>query len=403
MKKVVIVGGGQAAASAAAKLRSEGFKGSITMICKEPHLPYQRPPLSKKYLLGEMMVDRLYLRPFGFYEDQNITLHLGRMVDRIDRKKKQVYVGDTAFDYDALILTLGSQPRVLSNAIGGQLEKVFTVRDLADVDGLAPEFFAKQRVLIIGGGYIGLEAAAVAAQRGLKVTLVEMAERILQRVAAPQTSDFIRQLHISNGVNIKEGVRVEKLLEDKGIVSTAMLSDGSRIDADFVIVGVGITPVTDIAASSGLAVCDGITVNALGQTTDPNIWAAGDCCSFPYQSGMLRLESVPHAIDQAELVAENILGAHLSYVPKPWFWSDQYDVKLQITGLNMGFNDVITRYSSEKSVSFWYYQEDQLIAVDAINDPRAYMVAKRLIEAGKTAPRQLVADTGTDLVSLLKV
>ena len=230
-----------------------------------------------------------------------------------------------------------------------------------------------------------------------------MAERILQRVAAPQTSDFFRQLHISNGVNIKEGVRVEKLAGDKGIVSTAILSDGSRIDADFVIVGVGITPVTDIAASSGLAVCDGITVNALGQTTDPNIWAAGDCCSFPYQSGMLRLESVPHAIDQAELVAENILGAHLSYVPKPWFWSDQYDVKLQITGLNMGFNDVITRYSSEKSVSFWYYKEDQLIAVDAINDPRAYMVAKRLIEAGKTAPRQLVADTGTDLISLLKV
>ncbi len=372
------------------------------MICNEPHPPYQRPPLSKKYLLGEMMVDRLYLRPLGFYKDQNITLHLGRMADRIDRKKKQVYVEDTAFDYDALILTLGSQPRLLPDAIGGQLEKVFTVRDLADVDGLAPEFIAKQRVLVIGGGYIGLEAAAVAAQRGLKVTLVEMADRILQRVAAPQTSDFFRKLHTSNGVKIKEGVRVEKLAADNGTVSAAILSDETRIATDFVIVGIGITPVTDIAASSGHAVLDGITVNGLGQTTDPNIWAAGDCCSFPYQSGMLRLESVPHAIDQAELVAENILGANLSYVPKPWFWSDQYDVKLQITGLNTGFNNVITRSSSEKSVSFWYYQEDQLIAVDAMKDPRAYMVAKRLIEAGKTAPRELVSNTGADLTSLLK-
>ena len=277
MEKVVIVGGGQAAASAAAKLRSQRFEGSITIICKEPHPPYQRPPLSKKYLLGEMTVDRLYLRPLGFYEDQKITLHLESIADQIDRNEKQVYVGDTAFDYDALILTLGSQPRVLPKEIGGQLEKVFTVRDLADVDGLAPEFTAKRRVLIIGGGYIGLEAAAVAAQRGLQVTLVEAADRILQRVAAPQTSDFFRHLHISNGVEIKEGVSVERLAGDNGTVCAAILSDGTHIDTDFVIVGVGITPVTDIAMRSGLAVSDGITVNALGQTTDPNIWAAGDC------------------------------------------------------------------------------------------------------------------------------
>tara|TARA_Y100001934_G_scaffold277508_1_gene376483 strand:+ start:2955 stop:4166 length:1212 start_codon:yes stop_codon:yes gene_type:complete len=402
MEKVVIVGGGQAAASAAAKLRSQRFEGSITIICKEPHPPYQRPPLSKKYLLGEMTVDRLYLRPLGFYEDQKITLHLESIADQIDRNEKQVYVGDTAFDYDALILTLGSQPRVLPKEIGGQLEKVFTVRDLADVDGLAPEFTAKRRVLIIGGGYIGLEAAAVAAQRGLQVTLVEAADRILQRVAAPQTSDFFRHLHISNGVEIKEGVSVERLAGDNGTVCAAILSDGTHIDTDFVIVGVGITPVTDIAMRSGLAVSDGITVNALGQTTDPNIWAAGDCCSFPYQSGMLRLESVPHAIDQAELIAENILGANFSYIPKPWFWSDQYDVKLQIIGLNTGFNDVVTRPNNEKSVSFWYYQEDQLIAVDAMNDPRAYMVAKRLIESGKTIPQKLVADPGTELKNFLK-
>ena len=403
MKKVVIVGGGQAAASLAAKLRSEEFEGSIAMICKEAHPPYQRPPLSKKYLLGEMSVDRLYLRPLSYYGNQDITLHLGKAVDRIDLAKKQVIFGDDSIEYDDLVLALGSEPRRLPEKIGGQLANVFTVRDLADVDALAPKFNEDKHVLIIGGGYIGLEAAAVAAQRGLKVTLVEMADRILQRIAAPQTSDYFRALHTSHGVEIKEGVSLAKLMGNSGVVSEAELSNGTMLEIDFVIVGVGIFPVTDIAAEAGLSISDGITVNALGQTSDPSIWAVGDCCSFPYKAGELRLESVPHAIDQAELVAQNIIGAKIDYVPKPWFWSDQYDVKLQITGLNSGFDEVITRKTNDTSVSFWYYKEDHLIAVDAMNDPRAYMVAKRLIEAGKTADASLVADPEAELKGLLKV
>lgn len=402
MKKVVIAGGGQAASSVAAKLRSEGFDGSIAIICKENHPPYQRPPLSKKYLLGEMTLDRLYLRPLSYYDDQNITLHLGKTVDQIDRAKKQVLFDGESLEYDDLVLALGSQPRRLPEKIGGSLGKVFTVRDLTDVDALAPEFTRDKRVLIIGGGYIGLEAAAVAAQRGLKVTLVEMADRILQRVAAPQTSDYFRHLHTTHGVEIKEGVSLARLTGHEGTVTGAELSDGTVIEIDFAIVGVGIFPVTDIASDAGLSISDGITVNAFGQTSDPSIWAAGDCCAFPYRGGELRLESVPHAIDQAELVAQNIMGASLSYVPKPWFWSDQYDVKLQITGLNTGFDNVITRSTNETSISFWYYKAGHLIAVDAMNDPRAYMVAKRLIEAGKTADQAVVADPNIDLKGLLK-
>ncbi|MEK9732981.1 MAG: FAD-dependent oxidoreductase, partial [Paracoccaceae bacterium] len=354
------------------------------------------------YLLGEMTLDRLYLRPLSYYNDQNITLHLGKTVDQIDRAKKQVLFDGESLEYDDLVLALGSQPRRLPEKIGGSLGKVFTVRDLTDVDALAPEFTRDKRVLIIGGGYIGLEAAAVAAQRGLKVTLVEMADRILQRVAAPQTSDYFHHLHTAHGVEIKEGVRLARLTEHEGTVTGAELSDGTLIEIDFAIVGVGIFPVTDIASDAGLSISDGITVNAFGQTSDPSIWAAGDCCAFPYRGGELRLESVPHAIDQAELVAQNIMGASLSYVPKPWFWSDQYDVKLQITGLNTGFDNVITRSTSETSISFWYYKAGHLIAVDAMNDPRAYMVAKRLIEAGKTADQAVVADPNIDLKGLLK-
>ena len=402
MKKVVIVGGGQAAASLAAKLRSEKFAGSIAMVCKEAHPPYQRPPLSKKYLLGELSLDRLYLRPVSFYEDQDITLYLGKTVDLIDPSKKQVMFGDDSLEYDDLVLALGSEPRRLSEKIGGELGKVFTLRNLADVDALAPEFSEGKRVLIIGGGYIGLEAAAVAAQRGLNVTLVEMANRILQRVAAPQTSDYFRTLHASHGVEIKEGVSLVKLMGNDGVVSRAELSDGTKLEIDFAIVGVGVFPVTDIAADAGLSISDGISVNSLGRTSDPSIWAVGDCCSFPYKTGKLRLESVPHAIDQAESVAQNIMGAKVDYVTKPWFWSDQYDVKLQITGLNSGFDEVITRLTNEISISFWYYRENHLIAVDAMNDPRAYMVAKRLIDAGKTADASIVADPKADLRGLLQ-
>jgi 3-phenylpropionate/trans-cinnamate dioxygenase ferredoxin reductase subunit len=278
---------------------------------------------------------------------------------------------------------------------------VFVVRDLADVDAMAARFVSGARVLIVGGGYIGLEAASVAAKLGLQVTLVEMADRILQRVAAPETSDYFRALHREHGVDIREGVGLDRLLGAQAVTG-ARLSDGSELDVDFVVVGVGIAPSTGLAQNAGLALDNGIAVDARGRTSAPHVWAAGDCASFPYRGGRIRLESVPNAIDQSEVVAQNIMGANVDYVAKPWFWSDQYDVKLQIAGLNTGFSRVVTRQGAGQSVSFWYYRDAELLAVDAMNDPRGYMIGKRMIESGISPDPAVVADPSSDLKALLK-
>jgi 3-phenylpropionate/trans-cinnamate dioxygenase ferredoxin reductase subunit len=398
---VIVVGAGQAGSSCVAKLRNAGFDGQITLIGEEPVPPYQRPPLSKAYLLGDMTLERLFLRPESFYTEHNIELRMKTRVDAIDPDSQTIVVGGETLHYDDLVLTTGSTPNRLPAKIGGALDGVFVVRDLADVDAMAPRFKAGAKVLIVGGGYIGLEAASVASKLGLEVTLVEMADRILQRVAAPQTSDFFRDLHNSHGVNIREGVGLDRLLGE-GAVTGARLTDGSELDVDFVIVGVGIAPETALAAEAGLTLENGIKVDAHGRSSDPHIWAAGDCASFPYRDTRIRLESVPNAIDQAEVVAENIMGAAKDYVAKPWFWSDQYDVKLQIAGLNTGYDRVVTRRTGD-AVSFWYFAGSTLLAVDAANDPRGYMIGKRLIEAGKSPDPSAIENPETDMKALLKL
>ncbi len=402
MSHIVVIGAGQAGAALVAKLRKDGFDGDITLIGAEEALPYQRPPLSKAYLLGEMEKERLYLRPESFYAENNITLKLGSVVKGIDPVAKTVALGDEVITYDQLALTTGSSPRRLPAAIGGDLAGVHVVRDLKDVDGMAPEVSQGKRALIVGGGYIGLEAAAVCAKRGVSVVLVEMAERILQRVAAEETADYFRALHRSHGVEIRENTGLTRLIGENGQVTGAELSDGSKLDVDFVVVGVGIAPASDLAEVAGLGIDNGIKTDAQGRSSDPSIWAAGDCASFPHKGGRIRLESVPNAIDQAEIVAQNMLGAEKTYVAQPWFWSDQYDVKLQIAGLNSGYDQVVVRRGEGQQASFWYFGGDQLLAVDAMNDPRAYMVAKRLIDGGKTADKSLVADPASDVKALLK-
>ncbi|MFD1341602.1 NAD(P)/FAD-dependent oxidoreductase [Litorisediminicola beolgyonensis] len=402
MTHVIVIGAGQAGAACVARLRSKGFDGQITLIGAEPHLPYQRPPLSKAYLLGDMPLERLYLRPEKFYSDNDITLRLGARVSEIDREAQTVTVDGETLSYDHLVFTTGSKPRRLPASIGGDLDGVFVVRGLSDVDAMAPRFEEGRKVLIVGGGYIGLEAAAVAAKRKLEVTLVETAERILGRVAARETADHFRQLHSENGVTLMEGTALSRLIGEDGRVTQAELSDGTRIDVDFVIVGVGITPETDLAEAAGLGIDNGIATDSFGRSSDPHIWAAGDCASFPHKGGRLRLESVGNAIDQAEAVADNILGAETPYEAKPWFWSDQYDAKLQIAGLGSGHDRVVTRSGPGTGRSFWYYRGERLIAVDAIDDPRAYMVGKRLIEAGKSPEPSLISDPAQDLKLLLK-
>jgi len=401
MTHVVVVGAGQAGSAVVAKLRALGFDGQITLVGEEPSPPYQRPPLSKAYLLGEMEEERLWLRSNAFYSENNITLRLGHRVDAIDRAAKTISVGGENLAYDHLVLTTGSTPRRLPAAIGGDLAGVFTVRTLADVDAMRGEFVAGRRVVIVGGGYIGLEAAAVARKLGLEVTVLEMAPRILQRVAAPETSDYFRKLHSDHGAVIMESTGLDRLLGN-GRVTGVRLQDGRELPADFVIAGVGILPGQALAEAAGLELENGIKTDAQGRSSDPAIWSAGDCASFPYKGGRIRLESVGNAIDQAEVVAENIMGAGKDYVAKPWFWSDQYDCKLQIAGLNSGYDNIVTRGPDGGAVSFWYYQGDTLLAVDAMNDPRGYMVGKRLIEMGKSPEKSAIADLSVQLKDLLK-
>ena len=240
----------------------------------------------------------------------------------------------------------------------------------------------------------------MARKLGVSVTLVEMSERILQRVACAETSDYVRALHAEHGADIREGVGLERLLGE-GHVTGAVLSDGTELDVDFVIAGVGIVPGDALAGDAGMALENGIATDALGRTDVAGVWAAGDCASFPHGGAQMRLESVGHAIDHAELVAENIMGAGKTYTPKPWFWSDQYDLKLQIAGLGSGHDRVVVRHDGD-AVSHWYYAGDRLLAVDALNDPRSYMIGKRLIEAGKHPAPELIADPDTDMKALLK-
>jgi 3-phenylpropionate/trans-cinnamate dioxygenase ferredoxin reductase subunit len=399
---IVVIGAGQAGSSLVAKLRNSGFDGDITLIGAEPVLPYQRPPLSKAYLLGEMEVERLYLRPLKFYVDNDIKVILGQSVGAINTRAKTVTIAGIPLPYDQLALTTGSTPNHLPDAIGGNLDGVHVVRTLQDVDAMAPAVVKGARALIVGGGYIGLEAAAVAAKKGVNVTLVEMSDRILQRVAAPQTSDYFRALHISHGVDIREGIGLDHLTGDNGRVNGAVLSDGSKLAVDFVVVGVGIRPNTQLAETAGLTLNNGIEVDEMGRTSDASIWAAGDCASFPHNGGRIRLESVPNAIDQGECVAANMMGAGCAYRAEPWFWSDQYDVKLQIAGLNTGYDRVVTRAGDGLVSSFWYYRGDELLAVDAMNDPRAYMIGKRLIAAGKSPDPGVIGDPSSDLKALLR-
>ncbi|MBI1418731.1 MAG: NAD(P)-binding protein [Limimaricola sp.] len=401
MEHVVVVGAGQAGCSLVAKLRAEGFAGRITLIGAENVPPYQRPPLSKAYLLGEMTLDRLFLRPLEFYASHDIALRLDTQVVALDPAEREITLGDgEVIRYDALALTTGSHPRSLPAAIGGDLDGVHTMRDLADADAMAHQFQPGRKVLIVGGGYIGLEAAAVAAKKGLEVTLLEMAPRILQRVACPETSDYFRELHRAHGVDIRESTGLKHLIGEAR-VSGAMLSDDTEMDVDFVIVGVGISPATELAESAGLTIDNGILTDIHGRTSDPAIWAAGDCASCLFHGQRIRLESVGNAIDMAEAVALNILGQEVNYDPAPWFWSDQYDCKLQIAGLNHGYDAVHVRQAGEGR-SHWYYRAGALVAVDAMNDPRAYMIGKRLIEGGKSPAPEVICNPEADLKALLR-
>jgi 3-phenylpropionate/trans-cinnamate dioxygenase ferredoxin reductase subunit len=399
----VIIGGGQAGFALAAKLRALKDVRPITIIGAEDVLPYQRPPLSKKYLLGEMSFDRLLFRPEHWYPDNDVEIRLSTWAEQINRDTKQVALQDgSLLGYGTLALATGSTPRKLPAAIGGDLESVYVARDKRDADLLADEMRPGRRVLIIGGGYIGLEAAAVARHRGLEVTVIEMADRILQRVAAKETADIIRVIHESHDVAIREKTGLKHLIGKNGHVAAAELSDGSVIDVDFVVVGIGVVPNDQLAKEAGLDVANGIIVDEFARTSDPAIFAMGDCAALPWKDGRIRLESVQNAVDQAEAVAAVIAGGNEPYDAKPWFWSDQYDVKLQIAGFNLGYDETLLRPGTREGAhSIWYFKKGEFIAVDAINDAKAYVTGKKLLESGINPDRAILADAGADLKQLL--
>lgn len=398
--RIVILGAGQAAASLAARLRAKGHDGPLTVIGAEAAAPYQRPPLSKAYLLGQMGLERLLLRAESWWQDQRIELRLGEAALQIDPAARQITTDRGVVPYDALALTLGATPRRLPAAMGGDLAGTHVIRDLANVDALRPALQPGRRLIVIGGGYIGLEAAAVARKLGLEVTLIEAAPRILGRVAAGETAAMIRALHLRHGVTILENTGISHIIGERAADGVTLL-DGRHLPADLIIQGIGVTPNVALAEAAGLALENGIATDSFGRTSDPQIWAAGDCASFPHDGARIRLESIGNAIDMAEAVADNILGAARPYTPRPWFWSDQFDAKLQIAGLNAGYDRVVTRRGDgQHGGSVWYFRQGRLIAVDALNDARAYMIGKRLVEAGRSPDPDAIPSV-PDLKALL--
>lgn len=401
--RLVVAGGGQAAFALVAKLRALKDMRPVTMIAAENSLPYQRPPLSKKYLLGEADLDRLLYRPESWYGENDVEIRLGTRVTAIDRAAKTVSLDDgTSLEYGTLALATGSAPRRLPAAIGGDLEGVFVIRDFSDADRLAGELKPGRHALIVGGGYIGLEAAAVARSSGLEVTVIEMADRILQRVASAATARLVKDIHASRGVDIREATGLVRLIGEEGRVAAAELSGGVVIKTDLVIVGIGVAANDDLAREAGLVVSNGIVVDEFACSSDPSIYAIGDCAVLPFRGQMIRLESVQNAVDQAEAVAARLAGGGEAYTPKPWFWSDQYDVKLQIAGFGQGHDETIVRPGQrEGSVSVWYFREGKLVAVDALNDAKAYVTGKKLIEAGIEPDRAILENPELDLKALL--
>ena len=393
-QRIVIIGAGHAGGEAAARLRGLGFAGDLTLIGEERHPPYQRPPLSKKFLSGQLPLDRLLLRPPELYNQEGITLLLGERVIWIDRPLKRVRLsGGREIAYDALILASGAKPRRLPIP-GADKAGVFVLRTIDDVEAMRPVFQAGARLCIIGAGYIGLEAAASARQLGLDVQVLEAAARPLSRVTSPQVADFFLNLHAQHGVRFELGAQASALLGGAR-VEGVQLSDGAILPCDAVLIGVGVKPETDLAQQSGLAVEDGILTDEHCRTFDPCIYAIGDCARrpIPLLGRTARLESVHNAIEGAKIAAAAILDQPPPMLEAPWFWSDQYDVKLTIAGVLDGYDEIVLRGDAqENSFAAFYFKAKTMLAVDAINRPAEYLGTKQLLQRGQSLAPEAIRD-----------
>jgi 3-phenylpropionate/trans-cinnamate dioxygenase ferredoxin reductase component len=396
INQIIIVGAGQAATQAATSLRAGGYAGKLIMIGDESVLPYQRPPLSKAYLSGTMSVERVTLRPSESWLEDKVDVIVSTTVTAIDRDAKIVRTDDgQEFVYDALILATGSRVRKIP-CPGADLAGVHYLRTMADVDGLRTGMVPGHRLVVIGGGYIGLEVAAVARKAGLEVTILEAAERVLARVAPPAVSSFFEGLHADAGVTIITGAKVTHIVGDAAVSGVA-LADGTVIAADVVLVGIGIIPNAELARDAGIIAPDGIETDKDARTSDPAIFAIGDCASRPlvhYGDRRARLESVHNALEQGKLAAAAILGQPRPTEEAPWFWSDQYDVKLQIAGISTGATQTVIRGdpATKRFAAFHLDGDNRLLGVDAINSPPEFIVAKQVIARHGTLAPETLAD-----------
>ena len=399
---IVIVGGGHAAGQAAASLRQEKYEGEILIIGDEPHIPYQRPPLSKQYLSGEYGLDRVHLRPARFYESKAIDVRSGVRVERIDPDSRAVACSDGAeIGYHKLLLATGARPRKLA-AKGGDLAGIHYLRTIADVDAIKQEFVPGRRIAIVGGGYIGLEVAAIAIEAGLIVTVLEMEDRILGRVTTPALSAFYEDVHRDKGVTIRTGMRAESFAGVDSLTGV-VCAGGETVPADLAVVGIGIQPNVELAEAAGLDCTDGIVVDEYTRTSDPNIFAAGDCTNHPNPvlGRRLRLESVPNAMEQSRVAAANLADNPKPYANVPWFWSDQYDLKLQMVGFaTEAEHQVVRGDPGARQFAVFHLSGETLVAADAVNSAREFMVARQLV--GKRVDAGGLADPNVELKSILQ-
>jgi 3-phenylpropionate/trans-cinnamate dioxygenase ferredoxin reductase subunit len=399
---VVIVGAGHVAGQAVASLRQGGFAGRLVLVGEEPYLPYQRPPLSKKFLAGELDMERLFLRHEHFYPEHGVELRLGTRAERIDRQRRQVHLsGGDRLEYDRLLLAIGSQARYL-HAPGADLPGIFYLRNIEDVRRIQKRWAPGKRMVVIGGGYIGLEVAAVAVTHGLKVTVIEIADRLMARTVAPAVSEFYEDAHRKAGVDVRCNTAVTEF-RAAGEGLTVICDGHTELPADLVIAGIGILPNTLLADEGGLACENGILVDEHCRTSDPRVFAAGDCTNHPNSllGRRLRLESVQNAQEQAKTAAAAICGNPVPYAQIPWFWSDQYDLKLQIVGLATDYSAAVVRGNpAERSFMVFYFDGDRLMAVDAVNSPREFMMSKKLVAQGARLAPDDVADVRIDFKTL---
>jgi 3-phenylpropionate/trans-cinnamate dioxygenase ferredoxin reductase component len=400
MAGMVIVGAGHAAGQAAASLRQERYEGEIVIIGEEPHIPYQRPPLSKQYLSGEHGLEKVHLRPAKFYADKGITVKTGVRAEQIDTAAHTVTTdAGEVIGYEKLLIATGGRPRRLTIP-GSDLAGIHYLRGIDDVDGIRAEMAPGKRMVIVGGGYVGLEVASVAVESGLEVHVLEMEPRILQRVTTERMSAYYHQLHESRGVHIHTRAAVSAF-EGDGQVQ-AVLCGEQRFPADIVIVGIGIIPNTEVAEAAGIACDNGIIVDDHCRTSVADVYAAGDCTNHPNPllDRRLRLESVPNAMEQARVAAANMCGGDKVYASIPWFWSDQYELKLQMVGFSAdGDTEVVRGDMSTNQFAVFYLKDGAVVAVDAVNSPREFMICKQLI--GRPVDAAALADPDVDLKSLL--